>query len=165
MKLKPPLIAAMLVLGGRACMAQASLAPDVIASSGNCYVNSNVSLSWTLGEPLTETDVSSTHYLTQGFQQPTSIVVTSIVTPNSPQGNVSAYPNPFTSTVYLQNNNAGKTLQVELVSIEGKTILTKTMTTQQTQFDLSEFSEGIYFLKVYDMDKQLIQTLKIDKTK
>jgi len=165
MKLKPPLITALLVLGGRACIAQASIAPDVFASSGNCFVNSTASLSWTLGEPLSETDISSTNSLTQGFQQPVSIVVTNVTEPISNSGNVTAYPNPFTSTIYLQNNDEGKTLQVELVSMEGKTVFTKTMTTQQEQFDLSEFSNGIYFLKVYNADKQLIQTLKIDKVK
>src|ERR1700741_5092909 len=128
MKLKPPLIAAMLVFGGRACMAQAT-GYDVYASAGNCYVNSNASLSWTLGEPLSETDGSSANYLTQGFQQPSSITVTSVIGPNAPQGNVSAYPNPVTSTVYLQNNDEGKTLNVELVDMGGKTISTKTMTT------------------------------------
>ena len=165
MKLKPPLIAAMLVLGGRACMAQTSITPDVIASAGNSYVNATTSLSWTMGEALTETDASSTNYLTQGFQQPASIVITDVITPDSPQGNVSAYPNPFTSTVYLQNNNEGKTLQVELVSMDGKILFAKTMTAQQEQFDLSTFSNGIYFLRVYNENKQLVQTLKIDKTK
>ena len=161
MKLKPPLIAAMLVLGGRACMAQASIAPDVIASAGSCYVNSNASLSWTIGEPITETVA----YLTQGFQQPVTIVITNVTNPTVVTGNVSAYPNPFTSMVYLQNNNEGKALQVELVSMEGKTLFTKTMTSQQEQFDLSEFSAGVYFLRVYNDSKQLVQTLKIDKIK
>jgi len=164
MKLKPPLIAALLVLGGRACMAQATGA-DVYASAGNCYVNSNASLCWTLGEPLSETDGSSTNYLTQGFQQPSSITVTNVISPTSPQGNISAYPNPVTSTVYLQNNGESKTLNVELVDMDGKTITAKIMTTPQEQFDLSSYANGIYFLKVYDADKQLIQTLKIDKTK
>src|SRR5665213_41025 len=121
MKQKLPLIAAMLVLGGRACMAQSAIAPDVIASAGNYYVNSTASLSWTIGEPITATVA----YLTQGFQQPVTIVVTNVTDPSSLTGNVSAFPNPLISTVYLQNNDEGKTLQVELVSIEGKTLFTK----------------------------------------
>jgi hypothetical protein len=160
MKFKPPLIAALLMLGARACMAQ-----EVIASSGSCYANSTASLSWTLGEPLSETDVSPTNYLTQGFQQPLTIIVTGITNSNPLQGDVSAYPNPFTSTIYLQNNDEGKTLQVELVSLEGETIFSKTMTEKQEQFNLSTFSNGIYFLKVYNADKKLVQTLKIDKVK
>jgi hypothetical protein len=165
MKLKPPLIA-MFVLGGvRACMAQETIAPDVIASSGNSYVSSNASLCWTMGEVVTETGAGTNNYLTQGFEQPASIVVTSVPTLNNPQGNVSAYPNPFTSIVYLQNNNASKVLQVDLASMDGKTIFTKTMTDKQEQFDLSMFANGIYFIRVYDQNKQLVQTLKIDKTK
>ncbi|MGP8213945.1 MAG: T9SS type A sorting domain-containing protein [Bacteroidia bacterium] len=164
-KVRPPLIAALLVLGGRACMAQAKIAPDVIASAGTCYVNSTASLSWTLGEPLSETDVSSTNFLTQGFHQPTSIIVTNVTSPNSNTGNLSAYPNPFSSAVNLQNNDEGKTLQVELVDMDGKTLFKKTMTETQEQFDLSTYSNGVYFLRVYNADNQLIQTLKIDKIK
>jgi hypothetical protein len=163
MKLKPPLIAALLVLGGRACMAQA-ISPDVIASSGSCFVSPEVSLSWTLGEPLSETDASSTNYLTQGFQQPTSVIITSVNNINQ-QGNVSAYPNPFTSSFYVKNNGEGKSLEVELIDMDGKTIFKKSMTAQEQEFDLSPYANGIYFLKVYNVDNQLIQTLKVDKIK
>ena len=160
MKIKPPLVAAMLVLGGQACSAQ-----DVIASTGSCFTTPDVSLSWTLGEPISETDVSTNGYLTQGFQQPQTIVVTDVTNPVSNQGNVSAYPNPFTGVISLQNNNEGKTLNIELVDMQGKTVLKQNMVTQQQQFDLSAFANGIYFLRVYDTDNKLVQTLKIDKTK
>jgi hypothetical protein len=160
MEIKPLLIAATLVLGGQACMAQ-----DVIASAGDCFVASNVSLSWTIGEPISETDASGTSYLTQGFEQPQSLVVTDVTNPVANTGNVSAYPNPFTSVVSLQNNNEGKTLNVELVDMEGKTMFKRTMATEQEQFDLSTYTNGIYFIRVYDTENNLVQTLKIDKIK
>jgi len=160
MRIKPPLIAVMLVLGGRVCMAQ-----DVVASSGDCFITPNVSLSWTLGEPISETDASSANYLTQGFQQPKTIVVTDVTNPIATLGNVSAFPNPTTSVVTLQNNNEDKTLNVELTDMDGKTVLKTTMVNKQQQFDLSTFTNGIYFLRVYDTDNKLVQTLKIDKTK
>lgn len=144
-------------------MAQA-ISPDVIASSGSCFVSPDVSLSWTLGEPISETDASSTNYLTQGFQQPTSVIITSVNNINQ-QGNVSAYPNPFTSSFYVMNNDEGKSLEVELTDMDGKTIFKKSMTVQEQEFDLSPYANGIYLLKVYNADNQLIQTLKVDKIK
>ncbi|HTA81850.1 MAG TPA: T9SS type A sorting domain-containing protein, partial [Bacteroidia bacterium] len=163
MKIKP-MIAAVLVLGGRACFAQTTT-PDVIASAGSSSATPNVSLSWTVGEPISETGVSSANYLTQGFEQPQTIVVTDVTSPVAGSGNVTAYPNPFTSIVSLQNNNEGKTLNVELTDMDGKTVFKTTMVNKQQQFDLSTYSSGIYFLRVYDTDNKLVQTLKIDKIK
>lgn len=164
MKIKPPLVAVVLMLGAQLSMAQ-TITPNVIASAGGCFTTPDVLLSWTLGEPVTETDVSSANYLTQGFEQPQTIIVTNVTSPVNGSGNVNAFPNPFTSVISLQNNNEGKTLNVELVDMDGKTVLQRTMTAPQEQFDLSSFSNGIYFLRVYDAENKLVQTLKINKIK
>jgi len=165
MKLKPPLVAALLVFGSRVCLAQANLQPEVFASAGSYFISPNVSLSWTLGEPLSETDLYPSGYLTQGFQQPTSIIVTSVNTINPANDYVSAFPNPFTSSFYVKNNGDGKNLWVELTDMEGKTIFKKNMSAPQEEFDISSYANGIYFLKVFNADNQLIKTLKVDKIK
>lgn len=164
MRIKQPLLAAMLTLGMHICKAQ-STSPDVMASAGNCFIAPDASLSWTLGEMVTETDASTSNYLTQGFQQPRSIIVTDVTSPVNNKGSISAFPNPFTSSVSLQNNTEGQTLHVNLIDMEGKTIMKRTMVNKQEQFDLSSYSNGIYFLEVYDESNKLIQNLKIDKTK
>lgn len=164
MKIRPPLIAAMFALGMHYCKAQ-SISQDAIATTGNCFTTPDVSLSWTLGEPISETDASPANFLTQGFQQPQTIIVTDVTNVTSGSGNLSAYPNPFTSTVSLQNNDGSETLNVELVDMNGKTVLTKTMETKQEQFDLSAYANGIYFLRVYGTNNKLVQTLKINKIK
>lgn len=164
MKIKPMLIAGLFALGGQACMAQA-LSSEVITSAGSGFSNSVCSLNWTMGEPISETEIYATNSLTQGFQQPTSIIVTSVNNQSKQGGDVSVFPNPSSASVFIQNNDQGKTLNVELMNMSGKEIFKKTITDKQEQFDLSEFSNGIYFLRVYNTDNQLIQTLKIDKIK
>jgi len=52
-----------------------SVSPDVIATSGDYFQNANVSLSWTMGELITETFSNGNIALTQGFQQPLSITI------------------------------------------------------------------------------------------
>ncbi|MFU8844174.1 MAG: hypothetical protein ACNA7V_10250 [Bacteroidales bacterium] len=47
-----------------------SVSPEVIATAGDYFENSSGSLSWTLGEVMTETFSSGGNILTQGFQQP-----------------------------------------------------------------------------------------------
>jgi len=47
-----------------------SLTPQVIASAGGYQTSAAGSLSFTIGETITQTVMSPTHMLTQGFQQP-----------------------------------------------------------------------------------------------
>ena len=56
------------------CTAQ-SIERDVVASSGDYFEGTNISLSWTLGEIATETYSSGNIILTQGFQQTLGIVI------------------------------------------------------------------------------------------
>jgi len=51
------------------CSAQ-SIERDVVASSGDFFEGTNISLSWTIGEIATETYDNGSNILTQGFQQP-----------------------------------------------------------------------------------------------
>ena len=52
-----------------------SIERDVVASSGDYYEGTNVSLCWTLGEIATETYSAGNIILTQGFQQSYGIVI------------------------------------------------------------------------------------------
>ncbi len=56
------------------CYSQ-SIERDVVASSGDYFEGTNVSLSWTLGEIATETYSAGNIILTQGFQQSYGIVI------------------------------------------------------------------------------------------
>ncbi|MBA3899779.1 MAG: gliding motility-associated C-terminal domain-containing protein [Bacteroidetes bacterium] len=47
-----------------------SLAPTVIATSGDYFESPSLSVSWTIGELMSETYTSTDHFLTQGFHQP-----------------------------------------------------------------------------------------------
>ncbi len=52
-----------------------SVSPQVVASGGDYFEGSSVSLSWTLGEIATETLSNGNIILTQGFQQPIPVVL------------------------------------------------------------------------------------------
>jgi hypothetical protein len=74
-------------------------AQQVIASAGGYYEGDNISLSWTLGEPVTETFSGGGVILTQGFQQPYSFYLQQIL--NIPAGwsGVSSYIDPMNKGV------------------------------------------------------------------
>jgi len=72
---------------------------QVIATSGGYYEGNNISLSWTLGEPVVETFTSGNIVLTQGFQQPYNFYLQQIL--NIPAGwsGVSTYLDPLNKGV------------------------------------------------------------------
>jgi hypothetical protein len=68
----------LLVLIVPAYMLAQSVSPQVVSSAGDYYEGTNASLSWTLGEIATETFATGNVILTQGFQQPFSIILAGI---------------------------------------------------------------------------------------
>lgn len=160
MKIKQKILAVLLVCGGQACIAQ-GVSPEVFASAGGCGNNSQGSLSWTIGESVVSTESSTNCYLTQGFQQPPAITVTAVN--NLPEKNlVKVYPNPVSSSVYVQGTGNG-TLQIQLMDMNGKLIMSKLLSSSENQLDLTSYASGVYLLKVYDLQNQLIESLKIEK--
>jgi hypothetical protein len=74
-------------------------AQQVIATSGGYFEGENLSLSWTLGEPVTETFSNGGVILTQGFQQPYNFYLQQIL--NIPAGwsGISSYLDPMNKGV------------------------------------------------------------------
>jgi len=74
-------------------------AQQVIASAGGYYEGDNISISWTLGEPIIETFEGADIILTQGFQQPYSFYLSQVL--NIPAGwsGISGYIDPLNKGV------------------------------------------------------------------
>ncbi len=76
-----------------------SQAQQVISTLGGFYENENISMSWTVGEPVIETFSAGDIMLTQGFQQPYSFFLQQIL--NIPIGwsGVSGYIDPLNKSI------------------------------------------------------------------
>ncbi|MEG1762216.1 MAG: T9SS type A sorting domain-containing protein [Bacteroidales bacterium] len=117
-------------------------------------------MSWSIGEPITETFAASKKQLTQGFLQAQPI-------PKSPtaldtllsQGStgefaykVKLYPNPCTSIAYLSIAQAqNEYFTLEISDIQGhllQKINTKTGSTI-VNLDLSDYRAGMYLVRVH----------------
>ena len=74
-------------------------AQQVVTSAGGYFEGGDMSLSWTLGEPVTETFESGEITFTQGFQQPFSFYFSQTI--NIPAGwsGLSGYVNPMDKSV------------------------------------------------------------------
>jgi len=92
-------LAGLLIMIAFAIFSFQSRAQQVVASAGGYYEGDNISLSWTLGETVTETFTGDGIILTQGFQQPYSFYLQQIL--NIPAGwsGVSSFIDPMNKGV------------------------------------------------------------------
>lgn len=73
--------------------------------------------------------------------------------------NFNYYPNPVKNSLSISNSYSIDS--IEITSILGQTIITKSVNDLQTEINLSELSNGIYFVKVISQNQE--KTIKIIK--
>ena len=70
---------------------------------------------------------------------------------------ITIFPNP--STNFIKINSTKIISHIELLTIEGNIILSKTPKKESTSFDLTQLSDGIYFVKIYSADNVSIKRI------
>ncbi|MFB6343091.1 T9SS type A sorting domain-containing protein [Saccharicrinis sp. FJH62] len=163
-KHKKLILSVVFVLTALVAFGQRSLELSVISSFGENSESTSYNISQTMGELMTETfeGQSGSYFLTQGFHQETT-VITSINPEESDIGLV--YPNPTRDRVYVDlNKTSKKIVKLDLYDITGKMIKTELADLRFNEgISLSECENGIYLLRISDVNGKLIQTCKIEK--
>jgi hypothetical protein len=133
---------------------------QVIGSAGNTATNSNTQLSWTIGEPITNTATNTNSILTQGFNQ--SVLVITAIDDNQ-NSNITISPNPTADFVIISiNENDLQNAQYLLHDINGKLVLQNKITDKQTKLSFIELANSTYFVDVVTKN-QKTKTFKIIK--
>ncbi len=137
-------------------------AQEVITAQGDYFTASNGSLSWTLGEPITETFSNGSNDLTQGFQQ-TKLIATLVnnITSNI---NIQLYPNPVANYLTINLGFGFKTgIYYNLMDNQGKLIKIALLKNTKSVVDFSTYAKGVYLLNISSKDNQIIKTYKVIK--
>ena len=138
-------------------------AQEAVTAAGQSARSGNLTVSWSIGEVMTETYVGQSFTLTQGVQQP--VIKVQLVN-SSPEMNaykVSAYPNPASDAVIVSVAEAVKhPLTLKVFDMNGKLLHVTQTTGSETRIPVSEFAAGMYLLQITDR-KNNVQTLKIIK--
>lgn len=145
-----------------------SLAPMVIASTGNFADVSGYSLSSTCGELIIATATNG-NILTQGFQQ--NNVNNVLVEEMDANYSILLYPNPATDQVrlYIQGDNSAiHHLQIQLFDLLGQRISSPYSSQSQSvektfTFDLSALPAAIYLVRVTDTRNNVSKTIQFNK--
>ena len=146
--------------------AQITLEPSVLATAGNYAETETMSISWTLGELATTTLAGGDMILTQGFQQPFDFG-TGI---NSEEVNwgIIAYPNPVSDVLFVKFDiDRTKEFLIEIQDVTGRVLSLEQKKEifpgDVIQLNTSNFTYGVYFLKVFTPDREQSQVLSIRK--
>ena len=140
-----------------------SLERYVIGSFGNFSNTSTGStLSSTLGEIIGTTESSHSAIITQGFQQPDALIITSIFNPKFNIVNINVFPNPTAQYITIKKD-CTQSLYAELTDVLGQVIYSYIFEQKSTEINLQTLSSGTYFLSIKATNNQFIQSFKIQK--
>ena len=79
------------------------------------------------------------------------------------QTNMQIYPNPSNGILHINlQNYKGKTVHFEILNLTGQTILSKTSTSSKTTIDLTQFSKGVYFLRLLTDNESISKKIIIE---
>ena len=149
-----------------------SFSREVMAAGGGYFVSPEGSLSWTLGEAITETfeNLTLDIILTQGFQQPDDKNDTIIGIWEKPASDifVSLYPNPTAQTIALDlKYDETSRIRIGLVDMLGRELHAENLDVlkgQQSAYrlDVSLLSPGMYMFRLTD-NGRLLNSYKFQK--
>ncbi|MFT7102593.1 MAG: hypothetical protein ACJAYA_001165 [Bacteroidia bacterium] len=146
-----------LLLGALVSTAQ-SIDRQVAASAGNELTNSSGTITYTIGEPVTETLSSGNATATQGFHQ--GIINITSVREQIKDLEISIYPNPTSDLLNVKFDGTGVW---ELHTLDGKLINTGNLLTSLTSIDMRNIALSTYTLTII-LDDNRMNTYRIVKT-
>ena len=140
-----------------------SRSQQVISSAGTHVVETNVQLSWTVGEPVIETFNAGGHILTQGFHQ-SKLTITAIDPVEFPGLSISVFPNPVSSFIRLEVTGEGlNNLSFQLADMNGKILLSSKVESLPGMINMEPFAPGSYLLCIFRNSVQSLKSFKIIK--
>lgn len=126
---------------------------EVLSSAGYSVTNGSVEVSWSIGEPVSESFIDTTSHLTQGFHQ-SDIFVTRIDDVVDQTALWSVYPNPAQNEITVQNSGEFETVEWKLLNLNGQVLSSGQITGLIQTIPLDPFASGIYFLTLENNQTQ-----------
>ena len=139
-------------------------AQEVVTTSGGYGSSASAKVTWTIGEPVTETVTGTNSILTQGFNQG-DLIITIIKDPELSGLNIKAYPNPATDHLKISVGNSDLDyLDYILFDIRGQVIKKNKLKGVQSEIPMGNLAPSTYLLKIYKNNTE-IAIFKIIKNK
>ena len=149
-----------LVILGSMLSAQ-SISHSVIGTAGGLHIDdTGNNIHWTVGEVAVER-YDNGIALWQGFHQMYYDVYLTPVWETPTAIELKIFPNPTSGWLRLENDS-GQELDIVFSNLLGQILLRSPLSAYQTDFDLSNYPDGLYQLAVYQKAR-LVKSFKINK--
>ena len=150
-----PLLVLVLIWATYSASAQI-VSPTVTDSHSYNFYNNGVYIDMSIGELAITTIESSSQIITQGFLQPTSIEQPCDV----PE--LVYYPNPVVGKITIEATSCDVHVKyIEAYDLFGKSVLVADAS--ENTIDLASIGVGVYLLRVFASNSELLGTIKIIK--
>ena len=140
---------------------------SLVSTAGDFFQTENFTLSWSLGEVISETYSGTNFILIQGFQQPDQLPNAIVDSKGTMSWSVHIYPNPCRHFVYVEmkgdETQSWLPDQYEIYDIQGKRMVTGLITEPLLMLDMSSFKNSVYGIRVFSSTSQENQTLLFQK--
>lgn len=162
--MKQILLIAFVVAGSFYCQSQ-TVTPVVLSNQGGFSILTSGSISWSIGEPVSETYSTPTRIHTMGFHQPEIEIIT-LIAEQGEDKNILVFPNPVRDVLNINFSGLNEgTYKVDLIDNIGK-IISQNQTEVSNgnytlQLKINEVAAGNYFLRV--QNEKFSKSVKINK--
>ena len=135
----------------------------VVGTDGGFVVNNQFSLSYTVGEIVTDLarDTVNNIDLTQGFHQSYISIVS--VEDHDFDVDISIFPNPAVDFLNVKISDINKANKLSMYDVSGKLLSQQQIYNNEFKISFSRVSTGNYIL-VFTKDDNKIKTIKVQKS-
>jgi hypothetical protein len=137
-----------------------SITKQVIGSAGKSYSNSNIKLSFTVGEPVVGIMTSSGNQLGNGYHSALNLQTLSIED-NTMDVQIKVYPNPTSEMLYVSHPQL-ISFTIIITDLNGRQIHEATIGKEEA-LDISNYSKGVYIINIESKELNKKNTYKIIK--
>ncbi|MEO6130636.1 MAG: T9SS type A sorting domain-containing protein [Saprospiraceae bacterium] len=137
--------------------------PSLIGSGGGMQKQGSFYLSYSLGEPFVEYRFNSDRWITEGYQQPEKINLSTGIKNILPPSTATIYPNPTTGFLHVEWPETFVCNQLTIENSLGQTLLHRDIPSNEyLNLSLDELCAGIYFIRLqFGVSSSLTSFIKI----
>lgn len=137
-----------------------SISKKVIGAAGKTQSNSNLKISYTVGEPVVGLMTAGGNQLGNGYY-PALNLQTLSVEDNTLDVKLRVYPNPTSQSLYVSHPELNS-FGITIVDLNGKQLYSGTISKEEP-LDVSNFSQGMYLVTIENTTSHKKNTYKIIK--
>jgi hypothetical protein len=137
-----------------------TISKQVVGTSGNTLSNSNLKVSWTIGEPVVGLMTAGGNQLGNGYHPSLNVQALS-VEESLLDVQIRVYPNPTSEMLYVSHPELNSFF-IQISDLNGKLIYSNTIYKEEP-LDVSNYSQGMYLVTIENKESNKKNTYKIIK--